>query len=213
MIQLKELPYDRAASIADIDALEQRLKDVSAEIGETELHELFSDRPQLLLALGDIYGPIMLPGAYQDEQGLFGEFRTDFIVSDEERSRFLFIEFEDAKVDSIFKQKNHSGSTSPSFEWSSRLEHGLSQVLDWHFRVDDYRSSSKITETFGPDFLTYEGLVVIGRDEFLRRQGLKRRFEWRVQKTVVDSKNIRCVTFDHLLRELQGRVKSLRAVS
>ena len=120
----------------------------------------------------------MLPGAYQDEQGLFGEFRADFAVANAERSRFLFVEFENAKADSIFQRKGNkaSGSTNPSYECSARFEHGFSLVVDWHFRIDDYRNSSKLAETLRPEFIAFEGLVVIGRDEFLRRHGMTRRF-------------------------------------
>nr|WP_294512054.1 Shedu anti-phage system protein SduA domain-containing protein [uncultured Rhodopila sp.] len=87
-------------------------------------------------------------------------------------------------------------------------EHGLSQVVDWHFRIDDYRRTSKLQEHFGSDDIAFQGVLIIGRDHFLQEQGTRRR----VEKTTIDSRSVHCFTFDKLYREMAGRLENLKLV-
>lgn len=183
----------------------------NAELGETRaggLQEFFDSRLDLLLLLGDTFGPGFAPAKHKKELSIFGEFRADYAVADSEMSKFLFIEFEDAKEGSVFKEKARSAG-NVSYEWSPRFEHGFSQVLDWHFRIDDYRRTSKMKEHFGHDDIEYEGLLVIGRDAFVRKQGGENRLKWRIDNVAVKSRRIQCITFDGLLAEARGRLKSI----
>ena|GEM_PF-2924544 len=114
------------------------------------------------------------PAFYKPEMNLFNnEFRADFVVSDRENKKFVFIEFEDATEDSIFKLKSRrSNVANTSYEWASRYEHGLSQVIDWYYRMDDYERTHKFEEYFGHRLVSYTGLLVIGRDKFIQQAGL-----------------------------------------
>lgn len=213
MITLFHSKFD----IKECDAQLQELKNfltVNSEIEETGEHGLqkfFSDRPNLILLLGYWHFGLE-PAFYKPELNLFNnEFRADFVVANEQKSKFIFVEFEDAKENSIFKLKSRrSDSANTSYEWSSRYEHGLSQVIDWYYRMDDYERTNKFEEYFGHRQVSYTGLLVIGRDRFIQQSGLMQRFRWRSSKTVINSKLLHCMTFDQLLEESIEKLSTLK---
>lgn len=179
------------------------------ETGLGSLQEFFEQRLNLLLLMGDMFGPGFWPTHYQKEFVLLNEFRADYVVSDQTKRKFLFIEFESAKEHSIFSEKN-DGKTGISYHWSGRFEHGFSQIVDWQFRMDDYRRSSKIEEHFGSDDITFQGVLVIGRDYFLKKHGTNKRFDWRLKNITVQSRPIHCLTYDKLYHEMVGRLGNLK---
>lgn len=204
----------------DIDACRESLKKLSdflinnneiAETGTGGLQEFFINNPDLLLLAGDCFFPSLVPTAYQHEFSVIGEFRADFAISNTGKSKFLFIEFEDAKKDSIFKPKT-KGKTVISYDWSHKFEHGFSQIIDWHYRMDDLKRTSKFEEHFGLDNIDYDGILVIGRDSFLKDIGGSKRLNWRKEKTIINSRRIHCLTFDSLQTELQGRFDAIEAI-
>jgi Domain of unknown function (DUF4263) len=181
------------------------------EGGENGLQKFFSDRLNLILLLGYWhYG--LEPAFYKPEVNLFdNEFRADFIVADRNKRKFVFVEFEDAKETSIFKLKSrNSDSANTSYEWSPRFEHGVSQVIDWYYRMDDYERTNKFEEYFGYREISYTGLLVIGRDRYIRQSGLMQRFRWRSSKTIINSKPLHCMTFDQLLEESMEKLSTLK---
>ncbi|WP_413173792.1 Shedu immune nuclease family protein [Anabaena azotica] len=182
------------------------------ESGENGLQKFFSDRPHLILLLGYWHFGLE-PAFYKPEVSLFSnEFRADFVVADRQKKKFVFVEFEDATENSIFKIKSkNSDSANTSYEWSSRYEHGVSQVIDWYYRMDDYERTYKFEEYFGHREVNYTGLLVIGRDKFLQQYGLMQRFRWRSSKTIINSKPLHCITFDQLLQESIEKLSTLKA--
>lgn len=214
MLTLLEYSFD----INDCDKQLQELDELLTkkleipEAGEKGLQKFFSDRPNLILLLG-FWSFGLEPSLYKAEASLFGnEFRADFVVANRSRRKFIFVEFEDATENSVFKPKaQRSSSANVSYEWSSRYEHGLSQVIDWHYRMDDYERTHKFEEYFGSRDVSYTGLLVIGRSAFLEKSGLMKRFQWRSEKTVVNSKPIHCITFDQLLHESREKLLTLRS--
>lgn len=181
------------------------------EGGENGLQKFFSDRPNLILLLGYWHFGLE-PAFYKPEVNLFSnEFRADFVVADRQKKKFVFVEFEDATEDSIFKLKSKNpDSANTSYEWSSRYEHGLSQVIDWYYRMDDYERTNKFEEYFGHRQINYVGLLVIGRDKFIQQSGLMQRFRWRSSKTIINSKSLHCMTFDQLLEESMEKLSTLK---
>ncbi|ELS30716.1 MULTISPECIES: Shedu anti-phage system protein SduA domain-containing protein [Pseudanabaena] len=129
------------------------------ETGENGLQNFFADRPNLILLLGYWHFGLE-PSFYKPEVSLFNnEFRADFVVADREKKKFVFIEFEDAMEDSIFKLKSRkSDLANTSYDWASRYEHGLSQVIDWYYRMDDYERTNKFEEYFGHRHVSYTGV-------------------------------------------------------
>ncbi|MBE9055236.1 Shedu anti-phage system protein SduA domain-containing protein [Sphaerospermopsis sp. LEGE 08334] len=182
------------------------------ETGKNGLQRFFSNRPNLILLLGYWHFGLE-PAFYKPEVSLFSnEFRADFVISDRQKKKFVFVEFEDATENSIFKPKlQNSDSGNTSYEWSSRYEHGVSQVIDWYYRMDDYERTYKFEEYFGHREISYTGLLVIGRDKFLQQSGLMQRFRWRSSKTIINSKPLHCITFDQLLQESIEKLSTLKA--
>lgn len=178
------------------------------ETGPDGLQEFFWERPALLLLMGKCFGPTMKASSYQREFSIFNEFRADFAVCNQTKDRFLFVEFEDAKSDSVFAKKA-DGARSVSYQWSPRFEHGFSQVVDWHFRMHDYRRTSKLEEHFGSQPIAYIGILVIGRDQHVKGTGNSQRLAWRRETTVIDSEPLRCLTFDELAFELEERLTEI----
>lgn len=210
MIQLIDTVFDLDTASQAIGELNAFLADHQEieETGAAGLQQFFCARPSLLLLAGECFGPpSFLASAYAPEFSVFREFRADFAIANKERDKFLFVEFEAAKRDSVFSVK-HSGKSSVSYEWAKPFEHGYSQLVDWHYLMDDMERTSRFQEHFGVDRVSYDGLLVIGRDSFVNEAGCYRRLRWRKDKTVVNSRRLHCLTFDALANEIQGRYET-----
>jgi hypothetical protein len=59
---------------------------------------------------------------------------------------------------------------------------------------------------FGARQVNYFGLLVVGRSEPLARREI-RRLEWRQERTVVNSRHVRCLTFDQLAARLAEQIR------
>ncbi len=116
------------------------------------------------------------------------------------KGQFCFIEFEDAEAGSIFRPGSKGAP-----DWSPRLEHGFSQIVDWFYVLADQSQTRHFRDLFGTDLADYCGVLVIGRDGFLT-DAMRARLRWRSQNTLVAGKPISIITFDQLLRELRAAV-------
>lgn len=91
-------------------------------------------------------------------------------------------------------------------EWSTRYEHGCSQLIDWISWIENGRNSLAHQARFGVGVIHYNTLLVIGRDRDLAVKGLRERFEWRNDSVVVSSRKLHCITFDQLRDDLEARL-------
>jgi len=90
-------------------------------------------------------------------------------------------------------------------EWSRRFDHGYSQLIDWFSCLDDYRKTNKFIAEFGHGYVTFYGLLVIGRNEGMTEAD-RNRLRWRTKNVVVNSQPITCITFDDLFAALHNRL-------
>ena len=112
---------------------------------------------------------------------IYGDFVSDYVVGDSKSKNYCFIEFEDANKDSIFKKlKNKNNS-----EWSSRFEHGFSQIIDWFWKLSDMKKTDDFRNKYGIGHIRYFGLLIIGRDSYLTSEEVER-LKWRLENIVVD---------------------------
>jgi hypothetical protein len=208
MIRMKDRALDAEACRTAVDEFDKLLssRDEIEESGPNGLLEFFSAHPDLLILMGDLLLPSLSPTAYQKEFSILGEFRADFAVANKNKSKFVFIEFESAERESVFVQKGSSPGTI-SYEWARRFEHGYSQVVDWHYRLDDLSGSSKFYEHFGHRNIEFEGVLVVGRDKFVQEAKGEERLKWRKEHTLINNRKLRCMTFDLLLSEMRGRLE------
>jgi hypothetical protein len=139
------------------------------------------------------------------EFDIFGDHVADLVVGDATSHAYCFIEFEDASETSVFKKTSKS---TP--EWSTRFEHGFSQLVDWILWLENNKGNTAFQTRFNTLSIRYNMLLVIGRDKHIASQGLKERLDWRTEQVVVASKKFNCITFDRLYNDLLERSKGFR---
>lgn len=187
--------------IQELRAFEELLA-VKPELKEREdILPFFKHHLNLAAFLGTYIPDIANPDRIATEYDLFGDFTCDLAVGDSTSQTFLLVEFEDAKPDSLFTK--HANKATP--EWSPRLEHGFSQILDWFWKVSDMEKSDDYENRFGARRAAIHGLLVVGRDQALQSRE-KARLKWRQDHTIINSKRITVITFDQLARDLKYRL-------
>lgn len=138
----------------------------------------------------------------------FGDFKADLILGNKSARKFCVVEFEDGRPDSIFKKQPARGNP----EWSARFEHGFSQLTDWFYNLDDFKTTKGFTKTFGAGHVKCYGLLLVGRDAGLD-DAKRNRLDWRTEKVLIDSHPITCLTFDALYASLHRRFLTYRAAA
>jgi hypothetical protein len=171
------------------------------ELKESEdILPFFKKHKNIAAYIGNYAPTLVEADLLSSEYTLFGDFRTDLIIGDSKRHSYCLVEFEDATKDSVFEAKVRTTK-----EWSSRFEHGFSQLVDWFWKVDDLRNTAQGRAIFGNDTFSFVGMLIVGRDQFLA-QGETARLNWRVNKVKIDSNTIVCLTFDQLASGLRSKL-------
>jgi len=186
---------------AELDAFDNLLASKTELSERDDILPFFRKNTQLASFISSYVPDIANPDRIATEYDIFGDFACDLAVGDSTSKSFLLVEFEDAKPNSLFVTAG--AKTTP--EWSSRLEHGLSQVLDWFWKIGDMEKSDDYENRFGARHVSFHGLVVVGRDQPLQPRE-RIRLKWRQDHTVVHSKKVSVVTFDQLSRDLRYRL-------
>lgn len=177
------------------------LLDSQQELSEqAQLLPFFQQHPQLCALLGQLHPSVVIPNKIAWEYDLFGDFTADFAIGDSCNNAYCFIEFEDAKTNSIFKQTHRA-----SADWSSRFEHGFSQIVDWIYKLDDMKNTDIFTDRFAQRHIDFMGVLVIGRRHALTPSE-QRRLKWREKFVLINSQRIRCLTFDDLYDDMALRL-------
>ena len=140
--------------------------------------------------------------SYCHEFDIFGDHIADLAIGDGNANAYCFVEFENAEETSVFKK---TPKLTP--EWSSRYEHGFSQLVDWILWLEANRGTPGFQVRFNANVIRYNVLLVIGRDKYLGNQGLKDRMSWRDEHISIWGKNVNCITFDKLYEDLVIRLK------
>lgn len=202
MNQLSSFQFDIKSCARELDQF-QELLNTKHELSEKDdILPFFRSHLNLLAYTGSFVPTIASFNRLNPEYSFYGDFRADAIVGDWDKKSYCLIEFEDAKSNSIFKS-----TARTTKEWSPRFEHGYSQIVDWLWKVDDFRQSAMGRSVFGSDTFNFMGMLVIGRDSFLDEID-RARLNWRTSKTVIDSQKIVCITFDELATELRSSLST-----
>lgn len=140
----------------------------------------------------------------KSEFTLHKKYRPDLVVGDKEKGNFCFIEFEDAKKDSVFTQEKSSGKS----DYATRFGKGFGQLVDW-IREIDINKNSKYIHIFNEDIelKSYKVVLVIGRSDFINTKQ-RERLDWFQEYTVINSKKISIMTYDDLLEIVKLRFNS-----
>lgn len=169
----------------------------------------FRARPNLCAFMGTYAPYIEKFDRIAYEYQIFGDFACDLVIGDSTRAWYCFVEFENASPTSIFEKK--PPKTTP--EWATRFEHGFSQIVDWFWKLEDMKLTIDLQSRFDANFIRYQGLLVIGRDDSGMELRDTHRKSWRVDKVVIDSRSIICITFDQLYRDLNDRMEMYLALA
>ena len=153
--------------------------------------------PQLALCIGECYAGYQECDRISFEFDLFGDFACDLVVGSERRRSYVFVEFEGAEANSIFRRQAQKATR----ECAPPFARGFFQILDWFTKLASLEKTDDFENRFGARVIEYTGVLVIGRDAFLDASE-RRRFEWWRTHCVVNSRHLRCITFDELLADV-----------
>lgn len=193
--------FDKDQCLVELTEYKSLLDSKSDLDEKSEIQPFFKRSINLSLMISSFYTEIIDVDKYAFEFPIYGDFISDLVLVDSKYNQMLLVEFEDAKSNSIF-QKNGLKTT---LEWGNRLEHGYSQILDWIWRLSDMENTHDYEDKFGRK-TKYQSLLLIGRDEYLPAD-CEYRFNWRFEKSVINSKYIKCMTYDELYRMIERKLK------
>lgn len=202
-----DLTFDTDRCRAELQQFRELLESADELEERKVLLPFFRQAQHLSAFIGSYFSYIESFDRIAYEYSLFGDFACDLVVGDARRQAYCFIEFEDARRDSIFVQRTRS---TP--EWSPRFEHGFSQLVDWMWSLDDTRHSTSFVHRFGSGHVRMFGMLIIGRGSELSHRE-QHRLDWRLERVLIDSKQIFCVTYDQLLVDLESRLSNYQLAS
>lgn len=166
----------------------------------------FAARQQLCAYLGTLNDRVSAGTHVKTEVSLWGDFTCDLVAGNLQDGAFVFIEFEDASHTSLFRTQRGRKNN----HWGARVEHGISQVVDWLFRISSEGPSDRMERDFGSRHIMPTGMVVVGRSAEVSPYD-RNRLDWRSMHSVIGGAKLSIVTYDDLLGWLDGRVILLRS--
>jgi hypothetical protein len=185
---------------AELDELKKLLIPKKELSEKGDLVPFFIKNLQITTLIGE-YCPDLsgFMDEYAFEFPIKDDFTADIVLRSKKDKTLLFIELEEAKEDSVFKKRPRYYS-----EWGKCLEHGYSQIVDWFWKLSDFEKTDDFAEKIGKGY-TYHGLLIVGRNDFVDPDDFNR-LKWRFSKTVVNSKYIKCITYDQLIELLENKL-------
>jgi hypothetical protein len=197
MRRLEDIKFYKANAKKELKSYWNFLKR-NVELNERDqILPFFNKRKYLSAFIGQVIQKIEPPDMVSHEYPLWGEYVCDLVVGSKISGSVCFVEFEDGKRNSIFSGSGNNRT------WSSRFEHGYSQIIDW-FNVLDLQREH-LNRELGFEIKSYSGILVIGRKRFLDPKEIDRMI-WRSGKVRVDSKDITIVDYDNLFEILKRRL-------
>ena len=101
---------DLAACRNQVEEL-KALLDGSADLGEAAFHAFFETQARTFGALVGLYNPSLTsPDRLAWQYPIFGDFRCDFAIGDWTRKAYTFVEFEDARPNSLFVKQGEKAT-------------------------------------------------------------------------------------------------------
>lgn len=178
-------------------------KDILSE--SQDILPFFADHSDCAALLGTYHPDLVTVDKLAEECDVFGSFRADLVIADSQNSAYCFVEFENAKEDSIFSQRRRATTY-----WSNRFLGGYSQLVDWFERLDDESSTGRFSALFGGRQPRLVAMLIIGRDRHLRSED-RQRLEWWRQNVPIAKRHVYIRTFDELYVDLSRRLLAAKA--
>lgn len=206
MNSLDKIDFDAKACEKELADFEKWLSAKKEYSESKEIQPFFKERRHLSAFIGSYNSRVARIDRIKSEFELENKYRPDLTVGDSRNRAYVFVEFEDARENSIFQ-----GGNELNRRWASRFEKGFSQLVDWFWCVNRKMDQFELEGLFGGKIYSSLGLLIIGRDEFFSESVFEKdRFNWRREAVLVSGRPIICVTFDELYRDLDARFRLLR---
>ncbi len=203
---LQEIAFDYALCQKQVEAFREFLASNEELSERKDILPFFRERQQMALLFDMFNTQIGEADRIGWEFDIYGDFAADLVVGSWSRGAYCLVEFEDAFNNSIFEKQGKKATR----EWGRKFDHGISQIIDWIHKLDGRTPSNDLLSRFGRYEINYEAVLVIGRDKHLD-EGEKQRFNWRTDKVAVNTKKIKCMTFDELLSQFTRRISAFSA--
>ena len=179
----------------ELDQFRELLKSKKI-LAEREIQALFKASLHLTAYIGTTFGNIGVAKYVAYEFQIMGDYGADIVFGNPEK-QFCFVELENGDPDSVLEKVGKKSTK----EWSRRFEHGFSQIVDWFCHLDDFKKTDRFHKNFGYGHIDFVGLLLIGRNEGLDTDDI-RRLRWRTHNVIVNSHPVVCMTYDDLHKEL-----------
>ncbi len=166
-------------------------------LGEREIQELFKASLHLAAYVGTVVGNIGIAKQVAYELQIMGDYGADLVFGNREK-RFCFVELETGDPEAVLERVGKKATK----EWARRFERGFSQIVDWFCHLDDFKKTDRFHRNFGYGHIDFVGLLLIGRNEGLDADDI-RRLRWRTHNVIVNSHPVVCMTYDDLCKELK----------
>jgi hypothetical protein len=208
MKEFLDLDFNPKKCRTELNAFRKLLHSKSNLSERDDIQPLFKTSRHLTAYIGTVFPDIGPAPQIAYEFSLSGLFSADILLGNQAKQVYAFIELEDGRESSIFKKAGKKATK----EWSPRLEHGFSQMVDWFYSLDDQKKTDEFRDVFGHGYIRLFGLLLIGRNAGLSEKD-RRRLTWRTDKVLVDSNKIHCLTFDTLFETLDEQLTFYAAAS
>jgi Domain of unknown function (DUF4263) len=195
------LEFDRITYERELNEFNQLLSQNQTLNERATILPFFKERILLSSRIASLLPEFFKIDKIAYEYDLFGDFTSDLVIGDAQNHTYCFVEFEDAMPNSVFTVKKSKYQP----EFSTRFEHGYSQIVDWFYELTNI-GTSKLKERFGKDTIDFHGVLIIGRNHFLNDVNLLSRLDWRSKNIIVNSKRIRIFTYDDLYQALYDKL-------
>ncbi len=190
--------FDLAAAGQELAAF-KHLLDTNSDLAERrQVLAGFDMWPNLCAMFGFYHGRIQFADRTKREFRIGSFFRTDLTVRRSDTDGICVVEFEGASRKHIFEP-----SEAGIDRWARSFEKGFSQIVDWAWALDTYRTNPDFIDAFGSSRPNLIGVLVIGRLACLTRTVAKDRWEWRRNKVNVDGMKVSLITFDELYQDFK----------
>jgi hypothetical protein len=199
----KPIVFDYSTFKREIAEYEKFLAANPDELSEQgDISPFFKGHPILSSQIASLFS-VEMPDRIVFEYDIFGDFRCDLAIGNSGKREYCFVEFEDARAQSLFKDET---KFKPSF--GLRLEHGHSQIIDWFYKIENLQGTKEMLERFDTLEIDYYGVLIIGRNKFLNNT-LRSRLDWRSDNIIIKQKSINIVTFDDLLTVFKTKLGTI----
>jgi hypothetical protein len=171
---------------------------------ESEAVAEVATRPHMACLLGWIVG-MPPPDLIKFEFAIKGLFRADLAIGNDKARKFVLVEFEDGRENSLF-----SGGTRKYRFWSRRLEHGFGQVIDWGWAKHSHPGDVAFTNSFGGRVVDDCYIVVCGRNP-LPGSLEEERFDFRRSRLRLSGVTVQILTYDLMVDLMSAYINAMRS--